>query len=302
MWTIILAVFALSALALLASSLNTLELRDGRPLPLSVMKPDLGAGGDAPSWMNAFMGAFRVFMIFMWVMVPFYIIYLIISKEARKRLLRDILMVMPILLILYFISNSQAGENTLEDISGRFGMQDAEEMQGNLDVPPLPEFQPPPPWVSTAASIALAVVLAALITISVIFIWRRARIKEDRSLIDIQSTARQALASIETGSDLSEVIQRCYLQMVQTLRETMGINRLKDMTPHEFEVVLEKRGLPREPVSQLTQLFEQVRYGHERPGPAEQRKAINCLTSIVSACERLKERDPASLSGQGRQL
>ena len=58
------------------------------------------------------------------------------------------------------------------------------------------------------------------------------------------------------------------------------------MTPHEFERILQERGLPRGPVHDLTQLFEQVRYGGYNPGRQEERVAVSSLSAIVTACQR----------------
>jgi hypothetical protein len=78
--------------------------------------------------------------------------------------------------------------------------------------------------------------------------------------------------------------------MLQAVEEYKNIRRDRDMTPHEFELALERRGLPREPIHQLTELFEQVRYGGQVPGRAEERLAVSSLSAIVSACQRTRGR------------
>jgi hypothetical protein len=60
------------------------------------------------------------------------------------------------------------------------------------------------------------------------------------------------------------------------------------MTPSEFEQALQGKGLPREPVHQLTHLFEEVRYGARQVGEREERQAIDSLSAIVAACTRAK--------------
>jgi hypothetical protein len=74
--------------------------------------------------------------------------------------------------------------------------------------------------------------------------------------------------------------------MIHALETYRNIHRDRYMTPHEFEAYLEGRGLPREPVRQLTALFEQVRYGGVRPGRADERTAISSLEAIVAACQK----------------
>ena len=56
------------------------------------------------------------------------------------------------------------------------------------------------------------------------------------------------------------------------------------MTPREFEVYLTQNGMPREPVQQLTRLFELVRYGAVTAAPADEQHAVASLTAIVEAC------------------
>lgn len=287
----IIAGLALAALVLLASSLDSLVLSDGIPLPLQQMAPDLAGGGEGPDWTKGLLGVLRVMMIIMWVLLPAYIVYLVISKEARKRLLRDLAIILPILFLLYLLSNSREGRQAAQDLTGQFDMMQDAQAGEMVDAPPLPEFQAPPPWVATVASLVLAAGAAAILAVVVYLIWRRAHRVESQPLRSLQNRAREAIQQIEAGGDLGEVIQRCYLQMVAVLRETRQIYRNQYVTPHEFELLLEERGLPREPVHQLTRLFEMVRYGGQRPGRAEERIAVNSLNAIISACERAQERE-----------
>jgi hypothetical protein len=69
--------------------------------------------------------------------------------------------------------------------------------------------------------------------------------------------------------------------MSQALQKERGIEMEQTMTARDFESLLEARGIPRDPVHQLTQLFEGARYGHRQPGPDEEQKAFDCLNAIV---------------------
>jgi hypothetical protein len=152
--------------------------------------------------------------------------------------------------------------------------------------------------VTTVTSIVLAVVTVLVVFFVVRAIWRRARRREDEPLRRIERRAQEAIQSIEAGGDLREVIQRCYMQMLQAVSEYRLIDREQSMTPHEFELLLEHRGLSIEAVRDLTALFERVRYGAEQPGRREEREAIASLSAIVSACQRSSPRsrksEPAS--------
>ncbi|MBE0695871.1 MAG: DUF4129 domain-containing protein [Anaerolineaceae bacterium] len=288
-WTILFAVIALAALLILAASLNTLQFRDGKPLPFSRLAPDLQGGGNS-DFMSGIMVFFRGLMIFMWVLLPIYLIYLIVSKEARKRLLRDMALLLPILILLYFITNNINNQKPSNEDTSQLGMKLPNEGLIQPESVTLPEFQPPPPWVTTVTSLILATVTVVLISAAVYMIWKRTRAKESSPLQRIEMEAREAIDSLEGGGDLREVIQRCYLQMVIAMREYRMINRQQDMTPHEFEQVLAGHGLPDAPVHQLTVLFEQVRYGAYNPGRQEERAAISSLNAIISACQRIATR------------
>jgi hypothetical protein len=128
---------------------------------------------------------------------------------------------------------------------------------------------------------------------AVFLVWRRSRRKEETPLFRIEREARSAIQSIEAGGDLREVIVRCYLQMIDALREYRAINRDQAMTPQEFQHLLENKGMPGEPVRNLTNLFERVRYGAHSPGEQEERVAIDSLSAIIRACERTSKRTSA---------
>jgi hypothetical protein len=93
--------------------------------------------------------------------------------------------------------------------------------------------------------------------------------------------AERAIRALQTGSDIQNVIVRCYLQMSQALQKERGIKREAAMTARDFERLLEARGIPHTPVHQLTRLFEAARYGRRSSGPEEEREALDCLNAIV---------------------
>jgi hypothetical protein len=84
------------------------------------------------------------------------------------------------------------------------------------------------------------------------------------------------------GSDLKDVIIKCYQQMSLALESERGLEREVYMTTTEFEKLLETAGIPYEPIHQLTQLFEAVRYGNWQPNHVDEQEAIRCLKTIMS--------------------
>ncbi len=293
-WTILLAGFVLLALLLLASSLNALELAEGKPVPLGEMAPTFANSAENENLLSIFMIVFRVLMIIVWILIPIYIVYLIISKEARKRFLRDMVTLLPILFFLYWLTSSDLMQNREGEESGLLGINQPMD-EGVFEQPPaMPVFQPPPDWVTTVTSLVLAVALTAIVALIIFTVWRRNRRKEELPLQKIERRAQDALDDLAAGGDLREVIQRCYFQMIDVLHEYRNIQRDRDVTPHEFERLLARHGLPPDPVHQLTMLFEQVRYGAHQPGRQEERLAISSLSAIVSACQRGREREGRS--------
>jgi crotonobetainyl-CoA:carnitine CoA-transferase CaiB-like acyl-CoA transferase len=69
--------------------------------------------------------------------------------------------------------------------------------------------------------------------------------------------------------------------MSAALQKEQGIELEKSMTAREFEQLLEAKGLPRDPVHQLTQLFEAARYSLRQFTLAEEQTAFECLNTIM---------------------
>jgi hypothetical protein len=104
----------------------------------------------------------------------------------------------------------------------------------------------------------------------------------------VGSEAEKAWQALQTGSDLKDVIIRCYRQMSLALNKAQGIERKDFMTTGEFESVLEAAGIPHEPIHQLTRLFDAVRYGNWQPNAADEKRAIQCLESIMLYCRETR--------------
>lgn len=138
---------------------------------------------------------------------------------------------------------------------------------------------PVPPGLVWAVGIALGLVLVLLVLRALL---ARRRVDPD-PWVDEVRRARNHLAS---GGDVREVIIRCYSRMAGALQEERGIEREVSMTAGEFEALLSARGLPRDPVRQLTRLFEAARYSRRVPAPGEERAAISCLDAILEHCRQ----------------
>jgi Domain of unknown function (DUF4129) len=290
-WTFIFAGVALLALILLSVSLNSMQMAAGKPFPFTELAPNIVDQSISSNWLRILLAIFRVGVIIGWILLPLYIIFLIVSKEERKRFLQRILTLIPIFLLLYLITKSQTVEKVASQLNPNlFGTPAVGQAQGTPV--PTPQFTPPPNWVTSAAVVTISLSVTIVLGIVFFSMWRRAqaRARLREPLENVEREAQIALDAIAAGGDLRDAILHCYLQMVETIKKYRGFYRDQDMTPREFEVFLEKRGMPGDPVHQLTRLFEEVRYGNLKPGRKEEQVAIASLSAIVSACQRFAKK------------
>ncbi len=273
-------VLAISAILLLSAGLTNLQLNPGKELP-----SDIGFSRELPSGNFGAVGEtvfniLRYFYLVAWILFPVALIYVLLSKEGRKRLLKEVLRILPFVIVVMLLAQylkSWIGKIPAGDeAGGNSGMRP----EAGLYPGPEEIFVPSaPPWATWITSFILAVLIVGIIGLVTWIILRR-RMK--RAPLDrIAEEAQTALDAIESGGDLRNIVIRCYYDMVQVLNELRGIQRGADMTPHEFQQRLEEKGFPREPVRVLTALFEEVRYGQVMPGKTEEQRAVSSLTSIV---------------------
>ncbi len=142
---------------------------------------------------------------------------------------------------------------------------------------PMVPLEPTPTGLLWVVGVSLAAVLLLLI------LWMlRASPKARQSVQSVALEIQRAHHALLAGGSLQEIILSCYHEMSLSLEEQQGILRKSFMTAEEFEGLLEAQGYPHEPVHQLTQLFEAVRYGIWQPAPGDEQKAIACLETILA--------------------
>lgn len=275
-WMLLLLSVAVVAIVILSVGLSELELRPGQPFSLG-RRPPVSGGSYSIGGGSTLVTVIRVFVIVAVLFLPFAIIQLIVSPKARKRLLRQLVSLLPFFILLHLMMRAQF------NVTG----EQVQPLDMLPDTPPLAPtvaFTPnPPPWLNVAMSLGLAV-LVAMVLIGVLWLVLRHRYHPKSPLEQLAREAQDALDALLTGADLKNVVMRCYFEMARMLNEQRGIKRQRDMTPREFRSRLEEAGLPGEPIRQLTQLFEEVRYGTKVPSKGEEHQAIACLTAIVEAC------------------
>jgi hypothetical protein len=277
-WAVLLPVFvAVMALILLSASIGRLELSQGQVLP---RWEDAETVFETPAELPfaPFLGYLYVAVYYLTlVLLPLSILYVIVSPDARKWVLRSLGLLLWLVALVVLI---RANPRLFEELSGKTGKPppvfdySLREVQfsGSL-----------PAWAVWGATILLALLLASGLVAAAWYVWRRTHPPES-PLERLAREAEQALGALQAGADLRDTVQRCYVEMSRVVREAKGLARGEAMTPREFERSLGEAGLPQDRVRQLTRLFEDVRYGAKAAGVREEQQAVDCLGAIVEAC------------------
>jgi hypothetical protein len=275
---------SLAALFLLAAGLSKLAFKPGIPFSLSSELMRLFERG--------------LLGVLFWLLVfGVFLLYWLRRKRSSKRsqatpagnLLLRFFLLITILIWLYAFSRIPApgvpgGQAEVQDLR-----VDAPEMNGNAGAEGAAEegaqeFAPDPPaWGPLLISLLLAGLAAGFA--GLLYLYLRGRGDTPDSPLDrLGEEAQEAVEALHAGADVKDIIIRLYLQMSQILEDERGIQRGAAMTPDEFEGSLIRLGFPPEPVHTLTWLFEQVRYGAQWLGEAEQRQAQGSLGAIIAHC------------------
>jgi len=135
--------------------------------------------------------------------------------------------------------------------------------------------EPAPP------SLLWLVGIGLLVTIVFVLSWIIKPAQQPSPMELVALEAEKARQALRIGTGLKDVVIDCYLKMSLALKQERGLEREDFMTTGEFEDLLHAAGFPREPVHQLTRLFDAVRYGHWQPNAADEQTAIQCLEAIM---------------------
>jgi hypothetical protein len=264
---------------IIAASLPQLELQPGMPLPRLendlVMIPPVEAEPSQAISADKFIIAFALLITAASVL---HMIYRLLRGAKRKDLVAFIWPVVVIGLILggfvFLILLLPKSESST--------------------VVELPAPPPGPPVTSPLEPVSPLLLwlvgIGLLVTGILIAMWIFRSPTNRTTTMDIVGLeAEKAWQELKAGLGLKDVIIKCYRQMSLALAEERGIERKESMTVREFENLLEAAGVPYDPVHQLTQLFEMVRYGHWQPNPIDEEKAIHCLEAIALYTREAKE-------------
>jgi hypothetical protein len=270
---IILLGIAVLAIVLLSAGISNLELARSNFRSLvpqeqgqETLRPTDGIMDGPASAANA---AFSVILL---IALLISIVHFILSPEARRRVIQRFLRLVFVLFSFYIIATRIGPRLHLEinppdaGNQGEFLLLPFEELVSSF-----------PAW----ASYLLSFSLLALVAAGVWIIWGRSR-RKPPALDLLAGEARAALRKLRSGADFKNTIIHCYYEMCAVLSRERGIRRAENMTAREFESELARLGMPAEPVTKLTRLFEMARYGASSPSRQDEREAWDCLAAIAS--------------------
>jgi hypothetical protein len=284
---------SLFALFLLILSMGVGEsmLTPGQPFRLAG-SPESGVSAANQGGMDVLVWIVRGLFAFVAIFLFFYITVSLFSKEGRKRLLADLLLLIMALLGAFFLKQI-AGQNQMKpmEIMQPLGGEQAEWAAQD---PPLQFSRNPPDWL-TILVIFISTLVLVVIFYGVYWRFKLQKSHQSNNATLFAEEASNALRSLQAGESLEKVIINCYLEMVRLVREEKGLVRDQAMTVHEFELFLEGKGLPSGSLQVLTHLFEEVRYGAEEMGFNQEATAIRCLSEIEKSCRGVKNYPNAAI-------
>ena len=275
-WTILLSMLGLASLLTLSAGLGNIEFSFGEFIEFPRM-PNSGQISSIPSIGGDLLGnMLLVFLTIAQLCLPYAIIYFLLSKEARRKVLRSLASLLW-LIALFILIRRRA------DLFDR----------SNPDLPTIPSqgmdsfaANALSPHATDSFVLILTILLAGFLTLGLFtglgMLWKRRQVSAT-PLDRLAEEAQHALQAIKDGKALRDTVMRCYFEMAQVLREERGIARATAMTPREFQQRLLAEGLPGEAVQDLTRLFEIVRYSSSPPGEEEGERACACLAAIIDS-------------------
>lgn len=273
----LLAILGLTLIAamILTMGLGRLEFKPGQPF--------VTGGSDAPSVeanggpKTPAGGQILPFVqgaaAFLFIVLLFYLAINLISAVGFKRILKSAAALAVSLAILAILPRINTPELTPIEAE-----EPIRATQQAFEYPLTPLGEPP----RSLVWLVIILIAAAVIVLVGWLILRRKR--QPDSIETLLEQAENAVNALQNGESARSVIVRYYIQMSQVLQEERGIERGAAVTPHEFVELLAAKGLPAEPLRQLTRLFETVRYGNQPVSVQDERSALESLTTIVTAC------------------
>lgn len=195
------------------------------------------------------------------------------------------LFVMALIVLAAWISGEPELIGSLPEASPTSALSQESTPEPELPAVEAATFQRPPRWVGTIITIGIGLMLAAGLLGALWWFALRCPDARQQPLVELAARAQAALDALYGGEEASQVVLRCYFEMMRVLDQTQGIRRAEAMTPREFADRLTGLGLPAPAVWTLTRLFEDARYGTPVSDDAVAQQAVASLKVIVDACQ-----------------
>jgi hypothetical protein len=280
-------IFTIFTMVLLALSLPAIEMRPGEIISLQNSEQSFFRNNQVPANVDWFFLFIQGILAVLIILTPVHIIISLFDKEARRRLFSNLVKYGLIFVFGLSLARLQLPSPTGDNppLLLQPGFAEPLAFAGDTVTPPGFEANPQP-WMLAITMIGVALFLAFITFILFKFINARQPNKRPQ-FQELAETAQTALDEIVADRmHFNDVITRCYVEMSQTLKAESGIERQQTMTPQEFEQELTLKGFPPQPVQNLTQLFQQVRYGRHQPPEKEKRIATESLREMIDFCRR----------------
>lgn len=101
--------------------------------------------------------------------------------------------------------------------------------------------------------------------------------ESDRAAIG--RAAGRAADELESAEGLGNAVYRAWAEMTAPL----PVEHPESSTPAEFATAAVEAGMPRDEVTEVTALFEEVRYGGSEPSAGQEQRAVEALRRIEAA-------------------
>ena len=282
--TLIYAAVAVLGIAILATVIGSIQFRPGDPSFFYQFLDFRFRGGSAEG-LHSDIPLGRILAVIIIALAVLVAVVLIFFPKLRKRFLKRLAIALITGFLILFIASRllmnakepEGGEELRSQLMKEFSEETTESAEFTVE-----DYEPEP---SQPLIILTSVVLVLGGAVGVFFLWRRLqKNRQTPPARELSKKAQEALERVDAGNDFKNTVIRCYVEMSEIIGKYRGIRRKGDMTPREFESVLLEAGFPVNAIDRLTVLFERVRYGAEQLDRDEEKKAVDCLTTVAQSC------------------
>jgi len=274
-----LAIAGILALFLLAAGLKSIEFQPGQYLITQGGSPIIFPMGKQ----NEVPGLASLCLSGILVMFPLAAILIIFSAEARRlfrKYAKALILWFGFLFCVRFFVILLRDDRVILEMSGRTtslpqGFSPPSSI--GTETGTVPIYTPPdlPNWQGYLLGFIFVVAIGWI----AFYIWERYRSPKN----ELGEISRNTLKDLYEGRQWEDAVIQCYAQMNELVSRGKGLTREASLTPAEFAQELEIAGLPSEPISRLTHLFELARYSDRSSQTSEAQAAISCITEITQA-------------------